>query len=124
MNMFLIVFSVLFNQFIVYLSEQLGLSIKKSVLLYIFSNFIYSSIYEFFLRDSVVTLKQSITNIVFVCIIFTVLDLFCISLIKILILKTKSKPLRLKTLSMFEKGVLLIAVSVCASSWGTPHQIH
>jgi len=76
MNMFLIVFSVLFNQFIVYLSEQLGLSIKKSVLLYIFSNFIYSSIYEFFLRDSVVTLKQSITNIVFVCIIFTVLDLF------------------------------------------------
>ena len=74
--MFLIVFSVLFNQFIVYLSEQLGLSIKKSVLLYIFSNFIYSSIYEFFLRDSVVTLKQSITNIVFVCIIFTVLDLF------------------------------------------------
>ena len=74
--MFLIVFSVLFNQFIVYLSEQLGLSIKKSVLLYIFSNFIYSSIYEFFLRDSIVTLKQSIINIVFVCIIFTVLDLF------------------------------------------------
>lgn len=75
MNIFIIVFSVMFNQFIVYLSEKLGLSIKNSVLLYVFSNFIYSSVYEFFLRDSTVTLGQSIINIILVCIFFTIFNL-------------------------------------------------
>ncbi|MGY4680096.1 hypothetical protein ACWIVU_11050, partial [Ursidibacter arcticus] len=75
MNIYLIIFSVLFNQLLVFISRKCSLSIKSSLFFYFILNMIYASTYEFFVRGKEVDIEQSIFNIFLISTVFAFLNL-------------------------------------------------